>query len=64
VEWIIVILGHLLFIALSAACGLLPVFIIEVVFHEIASYHRTEPEPSQVILEQELEEIDDPELVF
>lgn len=61
-EWILVILGHLVFVAISGGFGLLVVVVVGSVFQQITDYVRTEPEPSQAQLKKEIEKIENKEL--
>ncbi|MHC4791940.1 MAG: hypothetical protein ACYS8Y_10985 [Planctomycetota bacterium] len=61
-EWILVILGHLVFVAISGGFGLLVVVVVGSVFEKITVYIRTEPEPSQAQLKKEIEKIENKDL--
>ena len=63
-DWILIILFHLVFFALCGGCGLLVVVIIGNVFEKITGYLRTQPKPSQAQLKREIEKIEDSELAY
>jgi hypothetical protein len=64
IEWILIILCHLVFFAVCCGCGLLIVVLIESAFEQITGRYRTEPKPSQAQLEKEFEKIENKELEY
>ena len=63
-NWAIIILYHLMSALLSCGAGLMVVVIVERIFEQIAGYVPIKSGLSKAQLEQEIEEIESPELVY
>jgi len=63
-DWILIILCHLLFFAVCGGCGLLVVVVIGSLFEWLSGHVRTTAKPNQAQLEREIEEIEDRELAY